>query len=97
MASFAIFLFFLSVYYVLCEYDFINLLIFFGAPTISLNCYSAGHAMWPAIVVDESLIGDYKGLNKISGGRSIPVQFFGTHDFARFVVLLNLHCVQIIL
>lgn len=47
--------------------------------------------------MDESLIGDYKGLNKISGGRSIPVQFFGTHDFARFVVLLNLYCVQIIL
>ncbi|GAY48864.1 hypothetical protein CUMW_114940 [Citrus unshiu] len=45
-----------------------------------------GHAMWPAIVVDESLIGDYKGLNKISGGRSIPVQFFGTHDFARINV-----------
>ncbi|KAK8636897.1 hypothetical protein V6N13_064332 [Hibiscus sabdariffa] len=42
-----------------------------------------GHAMWPAIVVDESLIGDRKGVSKISGGRSIPVQFFGTHDFAR--------------
>ncbi|XWS22244.1 hypothetical protein CRYUN_Cryun29cG0017900 [Craigia yunnanensis] len=42
-----------------------------------------GHAMWPAIVVDESLVGDRKGLSKISGGRSIPVQFFGTHDFAR--------------
>ncbi|KAJ4841207.1 hypothetical protein Tsubulata_043984 [Turnera subulata] len=42
-----------------------------------------GHAMWPAIVVDESLIGDRKGLNKVSGGRSVSVQFFGTHDFAR--------------
>ncbi|XP_039045575.1 histone-lysine N-methyltransferase ATX2-like isoform X2 [Hibiscus syriacus] len=42
-----------------------------------------GHAMWPAIVVDESLIGDRKGLSKISGGRLVPVQFFGTHDFAR--------------
>ncbi|KAL4376625.1 hypothetical protein GQ457_02G042800 [Hibiscus cannabinus] len=42
-----------------------------------------GHAMWPAVVVDDSLIGDRKGLSKISGGRSIPVQFFGTHDFAR--------------
>ncbi|GAV58994.1 PWWP domain-containing protein/SET domain-containing protein/FYRN domain-containing protein/FYRC domain-containing protein/PHD_2 domain-containing protein/zf-HC5HC2H_2 domain-containing protein [Cephalotus follicularis] len=42
-----------------------------------------GHAMWPAIVVDESLVGDRKGLNKISRGRSVPVQFFGTHDFAR--------------
>lgn len=42
--------------------------------------------MWPAIVVDESLIGGHKGLSKISGGRSVPVQFFGTHDFARFVI-----------
>ncbi|KAA3480226.1 histone-lysine N-methyltransferase ATX2-like [Gossypium australe] len=42
-----------------------------------------GHAMWPAIVVDESLLGDREGLSKISGGRSVPVQFFGTHDFAR--------------
>ncbi|XWS09310.1 hypothetical protein CRYUN_Cryun40dG0074500 [Craigia yunnanensis] len=42
-----------------------------------------GHAMWPAIVVNESLVGDCKGLSKISGGRSVPVQFFGTHDFAR--------------
>ncbi|KAL5781988.1 hypothetical protein ACOSP7_007017 [Xanthoceras sorbifolium] len=45
-----------------------------------------GHAMWPAVVVDESLIGDRKGLNKISGGKSVPVQFFGTHDFARINV-----------
>ncbi|KAJ9178448.1 hypothetical protein P3X46_010328 [Hevea brasiliensis] len=42
-----------------------------------------GHAMWPAIVVDESLIGNRKGLNKISGKKSVFVQFFGTHDFAR--------------
>lgn len=42
-----------------------------------------GHAMWPAIVVDESLIGNCKDLSKISGGRSVSVQFFGTHDFAR--------------
>nr|KJB71840.1 hypothetical protein B456_011G144000 [Gossypium raimondii] len=48
-----------------------------------LTAFSAGHAMWPAIVVDESLLGDRKGLSKISGGRSVPVQFFGTHDFAR--------------
>ncbi|KAG6667557.1 hypothetical protein CIPAW_01G108600 [Carya illinoinensis] len=45
-----------------------------------------GHAMWPAIVVDESLIGDHKGLSKILGGQSITVQFFGTHDFARIKV-----------
>ncbi|KAJ7979107.1 Histone-lysine N-methyltransferase [Quillaja saponaria] len=45
-----------------------------------------GHAMWPAIVVDESLIGDRKGLKKSSGGRSVTVLFFGTHDFARIKV-----------
>ncbi|XP_061962098.1 histone-lysine N-methyltransferase ATX2-like isoform X1 [Populus nigra] len=42
-----------------------------------------GHAMWPAIVVDEALIGNHKGLSKNIGGRSVSVQFFGTHDFAR--------------
>ncbi|KAF7837087.1 histone-lysine N-methyltransferase ATX2-like [Senna tora] len=41
-----------------------------------------GHAMWPALVMDESLAGNCKGLKLFSGGRSIPVQFFGTHDFA---------------
>ncbi|KAK2978537.1 hypothetical protein RJ640_001608 [Escallonia rubra] len=43
----------------------------------------AGHAVWPAIVLDESLVGNRKGLNKVSGEKSVPVQFFGTHDFAR--------------
>ncbi|CAN4090750.1 unnamed protein product [Withania somnifera] len=42
-----------------------------------------GHAMWPAIVLDESLAGGYKGLNKVCGEKSVLVQFFGTHDFAR--------------
>ncbi|GMP55229.1 hypothetical protein CsSME_00020108 [Camellia sinensis var. sinensis] len=42
-----------------------------------------GHAMWPAIIVDESLIVNLKGLNRNSGVKSVPVQFFGTHDFAR--------------
>ncbi|WCJ41500.1 Histone-lysine N-methyltransferase ATX2 [Euphorbia peplus] len=42
-----------------------------------------GHAMWPAIVVDESLMRERKDLNKSSGERSVFVQFFGTHDFAR--------------
>ncbi|KAL2934052.1 Histone-lysine N-methyltransferase ATX2 [Bienertia sinuspersici] len=41
-----------------------------------------GHAMWPAVIMDGSL-SDRKGLNRCSGGRSVPVQFFGTHDFAR--------------
>ncbi|XP_049370036.1 histone-lysine N-methyltransferase ATX2-like [Solanum verrucosum] len=42
-----------------------------------------GHAMWPAIVLDESRAGGCKGLNKGSGEKSVLVQFFGTHDFAR--------------
>ncbi|XP_052172475.1 histone-lysine N-methyltransferase ATX2 isoform X2 [Diospyros lotus] len=42
-----------------------------------------GHAMWPAIVVDESLLKNCKGLGGTSGEKSVPVQFFGTHDFAR--------------
>lgn len=46
--------------------------------------------MWPAIVVDESLTVDRKGLSKTAGGRSVPVQFFGTHDFARFLFLRDL-------
>ncbi|PPD85760.1 hypothetical protein GOBAR_DD17301 [Gossypium barbadense] len=51
---------------------------------LNLSFCVDSHAMWPAIVVDESLLGDRKGLSKISGGRSVPVQFFGTHDFARW-------------
>lgn len=49
--------------------------------------------MWPAVIVDESVIGERKGLNnKVSGGGSLLVQFFGTHDFARLVFskLLNI-------
>ncbi|KAG6422852.1 hypothetical protein SASPL_113234 [Salvia splendens] len=42
-----------------------------------------GHAVWPAVVLDESHVGKYKGLNKISGEKSVIVQFFGTYDFAR--------------
>ncbi|CAL1404614.1 unnamed protein product, partial [Linum trigynum] len=42
-----------------------------------------GHAIWPAIVVDESVIGSSRGLKTNLGGRFVPVQFFGTHDFAR--------------
>ncbi|KAK9668556.1 hypothetical protein RND81_13G068400 [Saponaria officinalis] len=45
-----------------------------------------GHAMWPAVILDESRVSDCKGLNKSSGGRSLPVQFFGSHDFARIQV-----------
>ncbi|OIW17292.1 hypothetical protein TanjilG_22404 [Lupinus angustifolius] len=42
-----------------------------------------GYAMWPAVVLDESLASNCKGLKMLLGGRSVPVQFFGTHDFAR--------------
>ncbi|XP_027353550.1 histone-lysine N-methyltransferase ATX2-like [Abrus precatorius] len=42
-----------------------------------------GHAMWPAVVLDELLASNCKGLKTYIGGRSVPVQFFGTHDFAR--------------
>ncbi|XP_068664824.1 histone-lysine N-methyltransferase ATX2-like [Aristolochia californica] len=42
-----------------------------------------GHSMWPAIVVGESNVSACKGLKPTAGERSIPVQFFGTHDFAR--------------
>ncbi|CAN1170991.1 Histone-lysine N-methyltransferase ATX2 [Linum perenne] len=42
-----------------------------------------GHAVWPAIVVEESVIGSRKGLKKNLEARLTPVQFFGTHDFAR--------------
>ncbi|RAL54385.1 hypothetical protein DM860_001513 [Cuscuta australis] len=45
-----------------------------------------GHAMWPAIVLDESQTGGRKGLKKISGENSVLVQFFGSHDFSRIKV-----------
>ena len=52
--------------------------------------YFAGHAMWPAVVLDESLASNCKGLKMFLGGSSVPVQFFGTHDFARFDILWKL-------
>ncbi|KAJ9537076.1 hypothetical protein OSB04_029809 [Centaurea solstitialis] len=42
-----------------------------------------GHAVWPAIVLDESFVSIRRGLSKVSGEKSVLVQFFGTHDFAR--------------
>lgn len=36
-------------------------------------------------MLDESHVGEHKGLKKISGEKSVIVQFFGTHDFARYV------------
>ncbi|KAF7132953.1 hypothetical protein RHSIM_Rhsim09G0037300 [Rhododendron simsii] len=51
---------------------------------------SLSHAMWPAVVVDESCLGNRKGLTKNSEGKSVPVQFFGSHDFARYLSELKL-------
>ncbi|PIA29871.1 hypothetical protein AQUCO_05800150v1 [Aquilegia coerulea] len=42
----------------------------------------SGFAMWPAVVVKESDVRVRKGFKPNSGERSVPVQFFGTHDFA---------------
>lgn len=44
--------------------------------------------MWPGIIVDDSHITSRGVSNKISTGKSVSVQFFGTHDFARFVYIL---------
>lgn len=41
-----------------------------------------GHAMWPAVIVDESKFGARGGL-QLHRKQAILVQFFGTHDFAR--------------
>ncbi|KAJ0989001.1 hypothetical protein J5N97_007357 [Dioscorea zingiberensis] len=42
-----------------------------------------GYAMWPALIMNESFIGGRKSLKPTRGDRSVLVQFFGTHDFAR--------------
>ncbi|KAL6863720.1 hypothetical protein ACP4OV_016623 [Aristida adscensionis] len=42
-----------------------------------------GHAMWPAVVVDESSVPASRALKPVRLDKSIFVQFFGTHDFAR--------------
>lgn len=42
-----------------------------------------GHAMWPAVVVDESNVPENRALKPVRLDQSIIVQFFGTHDFAR--------------
>ncbi|CAM0950725.1 unnamed protein product [Alopecurus aequalis] len=41
-----------------------------------------GHAMWPAVVVDESNVPANRTLKPVRLDQSIHVQFFGTHDFA---------------
>jgi hypothetical protein len=57
-----------------------------------LSC-DAGHAVWPALVLDESLVGERMGLNKHAGEKSVLVQFFGTHDFARCDYRNNLNVI----
>ncbi|TVU10902.1 hypothetical protein EJB05_44457 [Eragrostis curvula] len=42
-----------------------------------------GHAMWPAVVVDELDVPANRALKPVRSDQSILVQFFGTHDFAR--------------
>lgn len=42
-----------------------------------------GHAMWPAVVVDESNVPANRALKEVRLDQSVLVQFFGTHDFAR--------------
>lgn len=49
---------------------------------------STGHAMWPAVVLNESNIGASQGLKPARVDKSVLVQFFGTHDFARFHAFL---------
>ncbi|KAL5703167.1 hypothetical protein ACHQM5_028294 [Ranunculus cassubicifolius] len=41
-----------------------------------------GHAMWPAVIVNESNVAARKSLKTNQGDKRFPVQFFGTHDFA---------------
>lgn len=41
--------------------------------------------MWPAVVINESDIGANGRLQLIRHDQSVLVQFFGTHDFARFI------------
>lgn len=56
----------------------------FRRPEINLSFVSTGHAMWPAVVVDESNVPANRALKPGRLDQSILVQFFGTHDFARF-------------
>ncbi|KAJ8635768.1 hypothetical protein MRB53_010035 [Persea americana] len=39
-----------------------------------------GHAMWPALIINESQVRAKRVIKR--GDKSVPVQFFGTHDFA---------------
>lgn len=51
--------------------------------------YFTGHAMWPALIINESQVGAKRVIKR--GDKSVPVQFFGTHDFAWFVATLNIY------
>ncbi|RRT55051.1 hypothetical protein B296_00048740, partial [Ensete ventricosum] len=51
---------------------------------LTIGILLTGHAMWPAVVVSESNFGPRGDLKPTRINQSILVQFFGTHDFARF-------------
>jgi hypothetical protein len=53
-----------------------------------------GHAMWPAVVVDESDVPANRALKPVRLDQSIHVQFFGTHDFARLVCRNNFYTID---
>jgi hypothetical protein len=56
-----------------------------GSYIMCLVCLSqTGHAMWPAVVVDESDVPAKRAMKPVRLDQSINVQFFGTHDFARY-------------
>lgn len=45
--------------------------------------------MWPAVVMDESNVGARGVLKLARVDQSVLVQFFGTHDFARFSTFIR--------
>lgn len=57
---------------------------------LSFTFCDVGHAVWPAVVLDDSRVAERKGLKKGSGEKAVLVQFFGTHDFARYYQFLSL-------
>lgn len=66
---------FLEVIY--CHSFLVGILVVFSLMLL-------GHAMWPAVVIDEAYVGANRVLKTMQGERAVSVQFFGTHDFARF-------------
>lgn len=46
-----------------------------------------GFSMWPALIIDEAHAGALRSPKPYLKERTVPVQFFGTYDFARYVFL----------